>query len=189
MTQKNDGESLNQVEKYVEVLKGILPETFNEDGIDFDVLRQMLGDELADTDEKYGLTWHGKKKARQIALTPSTGTLRPRPKESIDWETTKNLFIAGDNLEVMKLLQRSYAKRIKLIYIDPPYNSGNDFVYPDKFADQLSTYLEYTGQIDGEGQKFSTNTETASLVVIKYELNFARIRFTSLSKYLLVSFL
>lgn len=161
MMQKSDGESLDQVGKYVEVLKGILPETFTEDGIDFDVLRQMLGDELADTEEKYGLTWHGKKKARQIALTPSAGTLRPSPKESVDWDTTQNLFFEGDNLEVLKLLQKSYAGKVKMIYIDPPYNTGKEFVYPDNFQDNLDTYLRYTGQVDDEGVKFSSNKESS----------------------------
>jgi adenine-specific DNA-methyltransferase len=112
---KKDGESLNVVAENVETLKSIFPDAFTEDGIDFDVLRQLLGDEVADGEEKYGLTWHGKKKARQIALTPSTGTLRPSPEESVDWETTRNLFIEGDNLEVLKLLQKSYAGNIRTI--------------------------------------------------------------------------
>ena len=88
-------------------------------------------------EEKYGLNWHGKKKARQIALSPSTGTLLPCPEESVNWDTTKNLFIEGDNLEVLKLLQKSYANQIKLIYIDPPYNKEKDFIYPDRFQDDL----------------------------------------------------
>ena len=110
--------------------------------------------------KKYGLNWNGKKNARQIALTPSTGTLLPCPEESTDWETTKNLFIEGDNLEVLKLLQKSYANKIKMIYIDPPYNTGKEFIYPDKFQENLETYLKYTGQVDDEGMKFSSNTET-----------------------------
>ena len=126
------------------------------------MLRQLLGDAsvLDEGEEKYGLSWHGKKKARQIALTPSMGTLLPCPEESVDWDTTQNLFIEGDNLEVLKLLQRSYTNKVKLIYIDPPYNTGNDFVYPDNYQDNLDTYLKYTGQKDKNGLKLTTNTET-----------------------------
>ena len=144
---KEDGESLNIIEENIEALKAILPDAFTEDGIDFEALRQLLGDQIANGDEKYGLTWHGKKKARQIALTPSTGTLRPCPEESVDWDTTQNLFIEGDNLEVLKLLQKSYAGKIKMVYIDPPYNTGKEFIYPDKFQDNLANYMKYTGQL------------------------------------------
>ena len=156
-----DGQSKDIVGENLEALKSLLPDAFTEDGIDFDVLRQLLGDEVAEGDEKYGLTWHGKKKARQIALTPSTGTLRPCPEESVDWETTQNLFIEGDNLEVLKLLQRSYAGKVKMIYIDPPYNTGKEFIYPDKFQENLDTYLKYTGQVSGEGLKLSSNTDAS----------------------------
>ena len=158
---KEDGESLSIVKENIEALKTILPEVFTEDRINFEILRQLLGDNVGDNEEKFGLSWHGKKSARQIALTPSTGTLCPRPEESVDWDTTKNLFIEGDNLEVLKLLQRSYAGRIKMIYIDPPYNTGNEFIYPDKFQDNLDTYLRYTGQIDDIGFKLSSNTEAS----------------------------
>jgi adenine-specific DNA-methyltransferase len=158
---EEDGGSLNIVNENLEALKTIFPEAFTEEGVDFDTLRQLLGDEIDDGEEKYGLTWHGKKKARQIALTPSTGTLRPCPDESVDWDTTQNLFIEGDNLEVLKLLQKSYAGKVKMIYIDPPYNTGNEFIYPDKFQDNLETYLKYTGQKDDEGMKFSSNTESS----------------------------
>jgi len=157
---REDGESLSIVDENIQALKAILPDAFTEDGIDFDVLRQLLGDEVADGDEKFGLSWHGKKKARQIALTPSTGTLRPCPEDSVDWDTTQNLFIEGDNLEVLKLLQKSYAGKVKMIYIDPPYNTGNEFIYPDKYQDNLDTYLKYTGQSDDEGMKLSSNTES-----------------------------
>jgi adenine-specific DNA-methyltransferase len=158
---KKDGESLSIVDENIGALKIIFPDAFIEDGIDFDALRQLLGDDVADGEEKYGLTWHGKKKARQIALTPSTGTLRPCPEESVDWETTQNLFIEGDNLEVLKLLQKSYAGKVKMIYIDPPYNTGKEFIYPDKFQDNLDTYLRYTGQKSHEGLKTSSNTESS----------------------------
>lgn len=156
-----DGESANIVNENIEQLKSIFPEAFGEGGVNFDTLRQLLGDAGAvdEGEERYGLSWHGKKKARQIALTPSTGTLLPCPEESVDWDTTKNLIIEGDNLEVLKLLQKSYAGKVKMIFIDPPYNTGNEFIYPDNFQDNLDTYLQYTGQKDSDGLKVSSNTE------------------------------
>ena len=158
-----DGESADIVHENVQQMKELFPEAFTEDGVNFDTLRQLLGDlkVLDEGEEKYGLNWHGKKQARQIALDPSLGTLLPCPEESVDWDTTQNLFIEGDNLEVLKLLQKSYANKVKMIYIDPPYNTGNEFIYPDKFKDNLDTYLKYTGQIDDEGMKFSSNTEAS----------------------------
>ncbi len=158
---EQDGASLDVVGENILTLKTIFPEAFTEDKVDFDTLRQLLGDAVDEGEEKYGLNWHGKKKARQIALTPSTGTLRPCPEESVDWDTTQNLFIEGDNLEVLKLLQKSYANKVKMIYIDPPYNIGKEFIYPDKYQDNLQTYLKYTGQVDDEGMKFSSNTESS----------------------------
>ena len=161
--QPEEGESADIVSENIERLKELFPDVFGEGGVDFEVLRQLLGDDevLDEGEEKYGLNWHGKKKARQIALTPSTGTLLPCPEESVDWDTTQNLFIEGDNLEVLKLLQKSYANKVKMIYIDPPYNTGKEFIYPDKFQENLDTYLKYTGQVDDEGMKFSSNTETS----------------------------
>jgi adenine-specific DNA-methyltransferase len=146
-------------------LKALFPELVTEgpDGaaVNVDVLKQLVGDKtVTDADEKYGLNWHGKRRARQLALTPSTGTLRPCPEESVDWDTTQNLMIEGDNLEVLKLLQKSYAGKVKLIYIDPPYNTGKDFVYRDDFKDNIKNYLELTGQVEG-GRKISTNTEAS----------------------------
>jgi adenine-specific DNA-methyltransferase len=144
----------------IEQLKALFPEAFTEGKMDFDVLKQLLGGAVDEREEKYGLNWHGKRRARQIALTPSTGTLRPCPEESVDWDTTQNLMIEGDNLEVLKLLQKSYAGKVKLIYIDPPYNTGKDFVYPDDFRDNIKNYLELTGQLEG-GKKISSNTESS----------------------------
>lgn len=158
---KEDGESLNIVNENIKALEIIFPDAFTEDGIDFDVLLQLLGNEVAEGEEKYGLTWYGKKISRQLALTPSTGTLRPCPEESIDWDTTQNLFIEGDNLEVLKLLQKSYAGKVQMIYIDPPYNTGKEFIYSDNFQDNLETYLQYTGQKDDKAFKTSSNTETS----------------------------
>jgi adenine-specific DNA-methyltransferase len=146
-------------------LRALFPELVTEgpDGVavNLDVLKQLVGDAtVSDADEKYGLNWHGKRRARQLALTPSTGTLRPCPEDSVDWDTTQNLMIEGDNLEVLKLLQKSYAGKVKLIYIDPPYNTGKDFVYPDNFQDNIKNYLELTGQVEG-GRKLSSNTEAS----------------------------
>ncbi len=153
--------SADLVAENLEHLKEVFPEAFVEGKVDFEVLKQLLGAAVDEKEEKYGLSWHGKRKARQIALTPSTGTLRPCPEDSVDWDTTKNLMIEGDNLEVLKLLQKSYAGKVKLIYIDPPYNTGKDFVYPDSFQDSIRNYLEVTGQTDANGQKISSNTEAS----------------------------
>lgn len=144
----------------IKQLKALFPESLTEGKIDFEVLKQLLGGMADEREEKYGLNWHGKRRARQLALTPSTGTLRPCPDESVDWDTTQNLMIEGDNLEVLKLLQKSYAGKVKLIYIDPPYNTGKDFVYPDDFQDNIKNYLELTGQVEG-GKKISSNTEAS----------------------------
>jgi adenine-specific DNA-methyltransferase len=147
-------------------LQALFPELITEgpDGVvvNVDVLKALVGDKtVSDADEKYGLNWHGKRRARQLALTPSTGTLRPCPEESVDWDTTQNLMIEGDNLEVLKLLQKSYAGKVKLIYIDPPYNTGKDFVYPDNFQDNIKNYLELTGQTGEGGKRLSSNTEAS----------------------------
>lgn len=158
---EQDGATLDIVNENIQALQTIFPDAFSEGKVNFEVLRQLLGDSVDEAEEKYGLNWHGKKKARQIALTPSSGTLRPCPEESVDWEGTENLFIEGDNLEVLKLLQRSYANKVKMIYIDPPYNTGKEFIYPDKFQDNLDTYLRYTGQKGEDGFKTSSNTDSS----------------------------
>ena len=160
-----EAQSADLVVANIEQLKALFPELMTEGAggvaVNVDVLKALVGDaSVTDADEKYGLNWHGKRRARQLALTPSTGTLRPCPEDSVDWNTTQNLMIEGDNLEVLKLLQKSYAGKVKLIYIDPPYNTGKDFVYPDNFQDNIKNYLELTGQIEG-GQKISSNTEAS----------------------------
>lgn len=157
---KTDGRSVDIVAENIEKLKTLFPEVFTEGGIDFEALKETLGDYIDEREERYSFTWKGKSKARLLAQTPSTGTLRPCPKESVNWDTTQNLFIEGDNLEVLKLLQKSYYKKVKMIYIDPPYNTGNDFIYPDDFRDNIKNYMELTGQVDNEGRKISTNSET-----------------------------
>ena len=159
-----EAQSADIVADNIAKLKALFPELLTEGAsgmeVNFDVLSQLVGKVATDADEKYGLNWHGKRRARQLALTPSTGTLRPCVVESVDWDTTQNLMIEGDNLEVLKLLQKSYAGKVKLIYIDPPYNTGKDFVYPDNFHDNIKNYLELTGQVEG-GKKISTNTEAS----------------------------
>ena len=156
-----DGKSMNIIEQNIEKLKEIFPEVFSEGKIDFSKLEEELGAFKEDVNERYNFTWNGKSEAKKIALTPSTGTLRPCKEESKDWDTTQNLYIEGDNLEVLKLLQKSYHKKVKMIYIDPPYNTGKDFVYKDNFRDNIKNYLEITGQVDSDGNKLSTNSETS----------------------------
>ncbi|WOT05019.1 site-specific DNA-methyltransferase [Shewanella youngdeokensis] len=156
-----EAKSLDITQQNIEQLKQLFPDVFSENKIDFEALKAVLGEEIDDSEERYNFTWNGKTKARQIAQTPSTGTLRPCKEESVNWDTTENLFIEGDNLEVLKLLQKSYHKQVKMIYIDPPYNTGKDFVYPDDYADSISNYLTITGQQDIDGLKLSTNAETS----------------------------
>lgn len=145
-------------------LRALFPELVTEGpqgvAVNVDVLKGLVGDAtVTDADEKYGLNWHGKRAARQLALTPSTGTLRPCPDESVDWDTTQNLMIEGDNLEVLKLLQKSYAGKVKLIYIDPPYNTGKDFIYSDSFQNGIGNYFSITGQVE-DGKRISSGIET-----------------------------
>lgn len=160
MMEKMNGETLNIVGDNIQRLKEIFPEVFNEDKVDFEKLEEILGEYKDKGTERYNFTWPGKSKAIRIAQTSSTGTLRPCKEESKDWETTQNLYIEGDNLEVLKLLQKSYYGKVKLIYIDPPYNTGKDFVYKDNFKDNIENYLAITGQRDEEGNRISTNSET-----------------------------
>lgn len=165
--QKMDGKSLDLVEvnrrAVMEALKGVAPEVVSESGVDLEKLAILIGEDknLSDKLERYNFTWPDKRKAIKSALTPSSGTLRPAPKESVNWDNTKNLYIEGDNLEVLKLLQKSYFGKIKMIYIDPPYNTGKEFVYPDDYADNIQNYLELTGQINESGRRITTNTETS----------------------------
>ncbi len=157
---KMNGESLNIEQENIEKLKEIFPEVFNEDKIDFEKLQNVLGNYIDTDEEKYRFTWNGKMDALRLSQTPSTGTLRPCKEESRDWDTTQNLYIEGENLEVLKLLQNSYLNKIKMIYIDPPYNTGGDFVYKDDFKDNITNYKKMTGQIDSDGNSTSTNKET-----------------------------
>ncbi len=138
----------------------LFPEIFTEGKIDFEKLRIALGDSVNDRPERYSFSWAGKRDAIRLLQVNSRATLIPARDESLDFDTTQNLFIEGDNLEVLKLLYKPYFGRVKMIYIDPPYNTGNDFVYPDNFADPLETYLQLTGQKDSAGNLLTSNPET-----------------------------
>ena len=143
-------------------LQAVVPEAFADGRINWDTLREALGETLEDeAQENFGLFWPGKREARRLAAMPSKGTLIPQPGAGVDEDNTHNLFIEGDNLEVLKLLQKSYAGRVKMIYIDPPYNTGNDFVYSDDFSEPLETYLKRTGQVDETGQLLTTNNRAS----------------------------
>lgn len=156
---KLDGKTPDLAAENIEQLRQIFPDVFEEGKIDFDKLKQVLGEYVDDEKERYNFTWNGKGKALRLAQTPTTGTLRPCEAESKNWDDTQNLYIEGDNLEVLKLLQKSYHGKIKMIYIDPPYNTGGDFVYPDDFSDSIENYKRITGQVDGEGKRLGTNSE------------------------------
>lgn len=155
MIGKIDGKSMDIVANNVEKLKELFPSIVKEGKIDFEELELILGKDIERENEQYSFTWNGKTKATKLAQKRSTGTLRPCKEESKNWDTTKNLYIEGDNLEVLKLLQTSYNGRIKMIYIDPPYNTGHDFVYKDDFGDNIANYKEITGQ----AQKSNADTD------------------------------
>ena len=142
-------------------LKEFFPEAFTEGGIAFEVLKQLLGGAVNEKEEKYNFTWPGKRQAMQIALTPSLGALRPAPEESVNWDMTQNLFLEGDNLEVLKLLQKSYSGKVKMIYIDPPYNTGKDFVYNDDCSDNIKKYLELIDDMGNDGTKYTNNPKSS----------------------------
>ena len=147
-------------DKIAELLR-LFPEIRTEGGkLDFERLKMTLGESVDMGRERYSMNWPGKAECFKIIQAPSMGTLLPRPDESINFDTTENLIIEGDNLEVLKLLQKSYLGKVKMIYIDPPYNTGNDFIYPDNYTESLQTYLEYTGQVDANGRKFGTNSDS-----------------------------
>lgn len=141
-------------------LHELAPEAVADGKVDVTKLKELLGDDAGPDTERFGLFWPGKKAALRAAQEPTTASLRPDPEHSKDWDTTKNVFIEGDNLEVLKILQKHYHGKVKMIYIDPPYNTGQDFVYPDNYKEGLATYLEWTRQVNEEGKKVSTNSES-----------------------------
>jgi len=153
------------IDKIAELFPSCITEKVDDKGnlekaIDFDVLRQILGDKVATRNEAYEFTWVGKNASRVEANTTTNKTLRPCIEESKDWDNTENLYIEGDNLEVLKLLQNSYFNKVKMIYIDPPYNTGNDFIYIDDFAQNIDEYEEAKGSFDEEGNRLFKNTDT-----------------------------
>jgi adenine-specific DNA-methyltransferase len=141
-------------------LAELVPEAVADGKIDVLKLQELLANDAADSSERFGLFWPGKQRSLRVAQMPTTSTLRPEPEKSRAWDTTKNVFIEGDNLEVLKILQKHYHGKIKLIYIDPPYNTGKDFVYPDNFKEGLDNYLDWSRQVSEDGKKLSTNSET-----------------------------
>lgn len=148
----------------ISVLNELFPEVFVEGKVNFERLKLALGESVDEGRERYGLSWAGKSEALRNLQSQSVGTLKPAPEESVNFETTENLFIEGDNLEVLKLLQKSYHNQIKMIYIDPPYNTGKEFIYPDNFREGLEDYLRFSGQKNGEGIKLTTKTETSGRI-------------------------
>ena len=144
---KLNGESKDIIQDNISKLKEIFPEIVTENNIDFDKLKLILGNSIDENHEKYNFTWPGKIQAIKESQKTSSGTLRPCKEESKNWDLTENVYIEGDNLEVLKLLQKSYNSKIKMIYIDPPYNTGKDFIYSDNYKDNLENYLELTEQI------------------------------------------
>jgi len=153
--------TLDVIDDRLAELRQLYPEAFTEGRIDLKKLRQALGEAIDPGPERYGLNWAGKADAFRALQTPSTATLRPAPEESVNFDSSENMIIEGDNLEVLKLLQKSYYGKVKMIYIDPPYNTGNEFIYPDNFREGLDTYLRYTGQVDEAGTAQTTNRETS----------------------------
>jgi adenine-specific DNA-methyltransferase len=148
-------------QRRVAALQGLFPEAFSEGKVDLEKLQAALGEDVETRPERYSFTWAGKRDATLLLQVPSRATLVPAPDESVNFEATANIFIEGENLEVLKLLYKSYFGRVKMIYIDPPYNTGNDFIYPDNYTDPLDTYLKLTGQKDGNGNLLTSNPETS----------------------------
>src|SRR5690625_4729101 len=158
--EKLDLRSMDITDEKKRQLKQLFPEVFREDKVDVDHLKRVLGEWVDPGKERFGLQWPGKADCMKTIQQPSIATLRPDREESVNFDETENLFIEGDNLEVLKLLQKSYFGKVKMIYIDPPYNTGNEFIYPDNYTESLDTYLKYTGQKDEEGNWQTTNKDT-----------------------------
>ena len=142
-------------------LRTLLPECFAEGKLDLVRLQASLGDIAEPQRERYGLSWAGKADALRAIQSRSVGTLKPDRQRSVNFDTTGNLFIEGDNLEVLKLLQRSYHGRVKMIYIDPPYNTGKEFIYPDNYAEGLRDYLQFSKQVGEGGARMTSNADTS----------------------------
>lgn len=141
-------------------ISSMAPEVFADGKVDFEKLKELLGDDISEDKERFGLFWPGKRRALRAAQEPTPATLRPNLENSKNWDATQNIFIEGDNLEVLKILQKNYHGKVRMIYIDPPYNTGKDFVYPDNFKEGLENYLEWTKQVNEEGKRLSTNSDS-----------------------------
>ena len=150
---KLNGKSKDIIQDNISKLKEIFPEIVTEDKIDFNKLKLILGNSIDENSEKYNFTWSGKTQSIKESQKTSSGTLRPCKGESKNWDSTQNLYVEGDNLEVLKLLQKSYNNKIKTICIDPPYNTGKDFIYKDNYSDNLENYLKLSGQVVKEGER------------------------------------
>ena len=150
---KLDGESKDILNENIETLKELFPEIVSEDKIDFDKFKTIFSEEIVENNERYNFSWPGKSLAIKESQKQSLGTLRPCKEESKNWDSTQNLYLEGDNLEVLKLLQKGYYNKIKAIYIDPPYNTGNDFIYPDNYKDNINNYLKLSGQVSNLGER------------------------------------
>ena len=158
-SKKVDLNSQNITEETLQQLKQLIPSVFREGKIDFDALKTVLGDVVEPSREFYSFSWAGKSEAFRTLQAPSTATLKPDKDESVDFENTENLFIEGDNLEVLKLLQKTYHDKIKMIYIDPPYNKDKDFVYPDRWSEGIKSYKEYCNFVNEGGDITTTDDE------------------------------
>ncbi len=168
--------TLDLKNELVHQLADMLPDVFADGKFDLEKLREYLSDDFLDDRERFGLFWPGKKRALRAAQESTSATLKPNFVSSINWETSKNIFIEGDNLEALKILQKHYHGKVKMIYIDPPYNTGNDFIYPDNYKEGLSSYLEWTKQINEEGKKLSSNSESEG----RYHSNWLNMMFPRL---------
>ena len=155
-----DLRSTDPFDERLAVIRELFPEAIREGKVDFEALRRSVGDWVEPGPERFGLNWPGKADCMRVIQEASVGTLAPMPGKSVDWDTTQNVIVEGENLEVLKLLQKAYYGKVKLIYIDPPYNTGKEFIYPDNFKEGLADYLRYSGQVDEDGFKLSANAET-----------------------------
>lgn len=165
MRMESENIQQDNVAKIAALFPNCVTEARGEDGhlkkaINFELLKQMLSDSVIDGDEAYEFTWVGKKASIVEANRPIRKTLRPVKADSVNWDTTENLYIEGDNLEVLKLLQESYLGKVKMIYIDPPYNTGNDFIYNDDFKMSSEDYADESGEVDAEGNRMFKNTDS-----------------------------
>jgi len=151
--------SMNLTEERLQQLRSLFPEIFSEGKVDLEKLKLLLGEHVETRQERYEFNWAGKREAIRLAQLPTRATLVPVREQSVNFDTTQNIFIEGENLEVLKLLLKPYFGRVKMIYIDPPYNTGNDFVYKDDYSDPLDNYLRLTGQVDDNGQQITSRLE------------------------------